>query len=196
MANTRRKDKATTLKQLLSAERQSSIFKRLGIWIKGKEHINLDRILVPDDPANCHNTTWTAVIKAQALYEVLTHAGQQHFRQACNTPFVTGPIADKLGPFADNEYCEAILNGTFDMTDIATDSEVGDIIWGMQYKDPNHPTELIDTTITTETFSQAVAHTRERTSSSPSGRHYGHYRTLLRDESLIGDIASLANFCF
>jgi hypothetical protein len=54
MANTRRKDKATTLKQLLSAERQSSIFKRLGIWIKGKEHLNLDRILVPDDPANCH----------------------------------------------------------------------------------------------------------------------------------------------
>ena len=47
--------------------------------------------------------TWTAVIEAQALYEVLTHAGQQHFRQASNAPFVTRPIADKLGPFADNE---------------------------------------------------------------------------------------------
>ena len=41
-----------------------------------------------------------------------------------------------------------------------------------------------------------MAHTRERTSSSPSGRHYGHYRSLLHDPALLGNIASLSNFCF
>jgi hypothetical protein len=82
------------------------------------------------------------------------------------------------------------------VTDLAADIEVHDIIRGMRYPDLAKPTEPIDTTITTDTFSQAIAHTRERTSSSPSGRHYGHYRTLLRDENLIGDIAALANFCF
>ena len=137
-----------------------------------------------------------AVIEAQALYEVLAHAGQQHFRQDCNTPFVTGPIANKFGPFADNNYCDTILQGTFNMTDIAAETEVRDIIQGMRYPNPDNPTAPIDTTITMETFSQAVAHTRERTSSSPSGRHYGRYRTLLCDENLIGDIASQANFCF
>ena len=141
-------------------------------------------------------TTWTSIIEATALYEVLNHAGQQHFRQASHTPFVTGPIADRFGPFADNHYCEAILQGTFDMTDISAETEVHDIIQGMRYPDPSSPTLPSDTTITGEQFSQAVAHTRERTSSSPSGRHYGHYCTLLRDESLIGDIAAVANFCF
>jgi hypothetical protein len=142
------------------------------------------------------NTTWTAVVEAQALYEVLTKAGQEHFKQAAHTPFVTGPIANKLGPFANNEYYEAILNGTFDFSDIEVITEVKDIIRGMQYPDPDNPTPPIDTHITNETFMDAMKHTRERTSSSPSGRHYGHYRTLLRDKELIGCIAQLANFCF
>jgi hypothetical protein len=164
--------------------------------MKDSEHVKLDRILTPDDPTDLHNTTWSAVIETQALFEVLTTAGQAHFGQAANTPFVTGPIAAKLGPFADNKYCDAILNGTFDFTDIEVITEVKDIVHGMRYPDPSQPTETIDITITMETFSDAVKHTRERTSSSPSGRHYGHYRALLRDEQLIGAIAALANYCF
>jgi hypothetical protein len=142
------------------------------------------------------NTTWTAVVEVQALYEVLTKAGQDHFKQAAPTPFVSGPIANKLGPFTDNEYCEAILHGTFDFSDIEAITEVKDIIRGMRYTDPDNPTPPIDTNIATDTFMDAMKHTRERTSSSPSGRHYGHYRTLLRDEELIGCITQLANFCF
>ena len=196
LASTRQIQKETALRQLIRAERQSSIFKRLGIWLKDTQHASLDRILTPDDPTDLNNTTWTTVVEAQALYEVLTKAGQEHFRQAANTPFVTGPIADKIGPFADNDYCEAILNGTFDLSTIEAITEVKDIITGMQYPDPKHPTEPINTTITTESFSDAMEHTRERTSSSPSGRHYGHYRALLRDKILLGLIAALANFCF
>jgi hypothetical protein len=196
LANTRNIDKATALRQLIRAERQSSIFKRLGIWIKGKTHVHLDRILAPDDPNDMENTTWTTIVEAQALYEVLTAAGQAHFHQAANTPFVSGPIAAKIGPFADNDYCEAILNGTFDITDIAESTEVKDLLHGMRYPDTSNPTEPINTQITTETFSDAMEHMRERTSSSPSGRHYGHYRALLRDKETLGQIASLANFCF
>jgi hypothetical protein len=196
LADTRHITQAMAVKQLISAERQSSIFKRLGIWMKSSEHVKLDRILTPDDPNDLPNTTWSAVIEQQALFEVLTTAGQEHFGQAAATPFVTGPIAAKFGPFADNEYCTAILDGTFDFTGIDDITEVHDIVHGMRYPDPSNPTPTIDITITTDTFSAAVKHTRERTSSSPSGRHYGHYRALLRDEQLIGAIANVANYCF
>ena len=54
----------------------------------------------------------------------------------------------------------------------------------------------IPTNITVEQFAAAMKHTRESTSSSPSGRHYGHYRTLLRDHELLACITSLANICF
>jgi hypothetical protein len=131
LANTRNIDKATALRQLIRAERQSAIFKRLGIWLKATEYVNLNRILTPDDPTDLENTTWTAIIEAQALYEVLIAHAQEHFKQAANTPFINGPIAAQFGPFADNSYCDAILNGTIDLAAIANTTEVKDLLHGM-----------------------------------------------------------------
>jgi hypothetical protein len=76
----------------------------------------MDCILVPDDPDKNLNdtTTWSSIIEAQALFEVLTEDNQEHYHQAAKTPFISGPIASKIGPFADNEYCDAVLNGTFE----------------------------------------------------------------------------------
>jgi hypothetical protein len=196
LAETRDMTKANALRQLLLAKRSSSIFKRLGIWFKGKEYTTLDRTLVPDDPTDMADTTWSTVIEAQALFEVLTKDCVEHFYQAAETPFVTGPIAEKIGPFANNEYCDAVLDGTFDFTEIAEITEVKDLIKGMRYPDPSQPTPMIDSTIDDEGFISTIAHTRERTSSSPSGRHYGHYCALLRSPDTLGYIASLANFCF
>lgn len=92
---------------------------------------------------------------------------------------MTGPVANRIGPFDDNKYCDAVLNGTFDFDDVADMAEVHDLIQGMRYPDPSSPTPLINTTIDKESFISTIAHTQERTSSLPSGRHYGHYRSLL-----------------
>jgi len=159
LAETREVTKAAALKQLIAAERSSSIFKRLGIWFKGKEYTSMDRMLVPDDPDDLINTTWSTVIEAQALFEVLTKDSQEHFHQAAETPFVSGPIAEKIGPFADNEYCDAVLEGNFDFEDIAEITEVKDLIHGMRYPDPINPTPLIDSTIDADGFISAIAHT-------------------------------------
>jgi hypothetical protein len=66
----------------------------------------------------------------------------------------------------------------------------------MKYPDPTQPTPTIDTTITTEAFTDMVQNHCKCTSSSPSGQHFGHYRTLLRAPELLGNIAALAHFCF
>jgi hypothetical protein len=85
--------KADALWQLIAAERSSSIFKRLGIWLKGKEYITMDCNLVPDDLGNLNDTTWSSIIEAQALFEVLTTKDNHvHFHQAAETPFIHGPI--------------------------------------------------------------------------------------------------------
>jgi hypothetical protein len=55
--------KAAALQQLISAERSSSVFKLLGICFKGKEYMSMDRMLVPDDPDDIKNTTWSSVLK-------------------------------------------------------------------------------------------------------------------------------------
>jgi hypothetical protein len=160
LEETREITKAAAIRQLIAAERSSSIFKRLGIWFKGKEFTTLDRMLVPDDPDDLTNTTWSSIIEAQALFEVLTKDCQEHFQQAASTPFVTGPIANRISPFEDNEYCDAVLAGTFNFDDIAEITEVQDLVQGMRYPDTERPTPLIDSTIDEEGFIAAIAHTR------------------------------------
>jgi hypothetical protein len=121
--------KAAALHQLLQAEQQYAIFRHLGVWLlKGKEHVILDHILLPDEPDNLATTTWTSVIEALALYEVLLASSQKHFNQDADTPFATGLVADKLGPFADNDYCDAILQGTVDIEAQANLTKVQDLI--------------------------------------------------------------------
>jgi hypothetical protein len=161
--------KAAALWQLIAAERSSSIFKHLRIWFKGQEYVTMDQILVPDNPDNLTDTTWSSVIEAQVLFEVLTKDSQEHFHQAAETPFVSGPIASKIGPFVNNEYCDAVLSGTFDFEDLADMTEVHDLIAGMRYPDPSHPTPNIDTTLDYDGFQSAITNTQGRTSSSPSG---------------------------
>jgi hypothetical protein len=175
LADTQNMTKAAAVGQLLRAERQCAIFRRLRTWLKCAEHVTLDRILVPDNPASPDDTTWTSIVEAQALYEVLLTDGQRHFNQAAPTPFVTGPISAKIGPFDDNDYCDDILRGTFDFDPMADDLEVSDLIRGMRYPDPLNPTTQFQSHISPEDFAAMVTHSCERTSSSPSGRHYGHY---------------------
>jgi hypothetical protein len=175
LADTQNLMKAAAVTQLLRAERQCAIFRRLRTWLKGAKHITLDRILVPDDPNNPNDSDWTSIVETQALYEVLLTDGQKHFNQAAPTPFVTGPISAKFGPFDDNDFCDDILNGTFDFDTMAHDVEVSDLIRGMQYPDPLNPTTQFNPTISPDDFATMVQHSCERTSSSPSGRHYGHY---------------------
>jgi hypothetical protein len=88
LEETRAITKAAARHQLISAEQSSSIFKRLGIWFKGKEYTSMDRMLVPEDPDDLKNTTWSSVIEAQALFEVITKDCQKYFQQAEETPFV------------------------------------------------------------------------------------------------------------
>ena len=125
------------------------------------EYAQLTCVLVPDDTANLAHTTWTPIVDAQELYQILMTKGQLHYQQAADTLLVKGPFTEKLGPFDDNEYCDAILHRNFNTANLANISEVSNIVSGMQYPDPHTPTPEFDATITEDEFFQAVYHTRE-----------------------------------
>ena len=109
LANTREITKAATVQQILHAERQTITFQKSGKWLKGTEYAQLTHVLIPDEPDNLPHTTWTPIIDAQELYSILMKEGQLHYHQAAETPLVNGPFAEQIGPFDDNDYCDAIL---------------------------------------------------------------------------------------
>jgi hypothetical protein len=55
------------------------------------------------------NTSWTAIVEKQAIFEALLQNGQEHFSQATETFFVSGPIFKYIGPFEFNECSQQIL---------------------------------------------------------------------------------------
>ena len=167
LANTREITKAAAVQQILHAECQMVTFWKLGTWLKGNEYTQLTWVLVSNDFTDIAKMTWKPIVEAQELYDILTKEGQLHYYQAAETPLVNGPFAEKNGPFDDNDYCDAILHGDFDMSNLAIISEVSNIVFGMHYPNPTKPTPDFDSTLTDNDFFKAVFHTH--TSSSPSG---------------------------
>jgi hypothetical protein len=88
---------------------------------------------------NIENTTWTAIVKCQAIFEALIKNGEEHFSHASHTPFASGLVADIPGPFEFNEVSQQILRGKFDIDSISDDIQLHSIIKAMSHSDPTNP---------------------------------------------------------
>jgi hypothetical protein len=115
---------ANALKAILRREQESGMYPLLRHWIRGLQTGSIDELWTPDDPLDFENTSWTAVVEWQAIFEALIKNGEEHFSQAMNTPFATGPVADLIGPFEFNEHSQQILRGEFDIDSISNDIQL------------------------------------------------------------------------
>jgi hypothetical protein len=105
----------------------------------------------------------------------LMERNRRHFGQAHGTPFTQAPLADLLNWQADTETAELILQGEY------TNSELDDVTQ-LLLKHCAATTQLDTVTngLTLEEFIGKVRVWRECTSTSPSGRHLGHYKTVTK----------------
>jgi hypothetical protein len=82
---------------------------------------------------NIENTTWTAIVKRQVIFEALIKKCKEHFSQASHTPFASGPVADVLGSFEFNKVSQQILQGEFDIDTITNDIQLHSISKAMSH---------------------------------------------------------------
>lgn len=173
--------KETIIREILERERKSDIFRLLRYWVGGKSYEPMDEILVPDDPGDIDNYSWTSLVEATAIWEALQTNAVKHFTQASDTPFVTGPISERIGPFEYNETSESILNGTYPIEEITNNLEVIDLVKVMSR--PNSAVPVEDQgSLSLEQLRKGFLSLKEGTSSSPEGLHHGHWKTLAADE--------------
>jgi hypothetical protein len=98
------------------------------------------------------------------------------FRLTENTPLRQEPMRSELGLLAVNtEAACAILQGTYTVS-AETDEYTREFINTIQASSPREPQLQITCVITKEDFQRYWKKTKERTSSSISGLHYGHYK--------------------
>jgi hypothetical protein len=74
------------LKAILKWECDASIFPLLRRWIIGPQNGSLDELWTPDDPLDLENTTWTAIVARQAIFEAIIKNGKEHLRLAASKP--------------------------------------------------------------------------------------------------------------
>jgi hypothetical protein len=106
------------------------------------------------------------------------------FRLTEDTPLRQEPMLSELGPMAVNtDAARAILQGTYTIP-AEVDAYTNEFLNTIQACAPPDPTSRISCAITKEDFQAYWRKTKERTSSSISGLHYGHYKAAASDDFL------------
>lgn len=145
--------------------------------------------MVPDTDINGDPTdeveqanTWKPENSPQVILDRLLKRNITHFGQAQGTQFTTDPLLSRFGydgmSFHGTELGQSgIIPPGIESITPAT----RDVVEGVSEPAFRHPihTDLL----TFETFVSAIKKWKESTSTSPSGRHLGHYKSLLAIDS-------------
>jgi hypothetical protein len=123
-------------------------------------------------------TTWKTISDPNLIEEALIIRNIEHFGQAHESPFASSPLAQELGFEGVNSVSIDLLKGKLPSTFSTCDDTTQMILEKFMYPPK---TKIIKESITYNEFYSALQHWDEQTTTSPSGRHLGHYRVLLHD---------------
>jgi hypothetical protein len=116
-----------------------------------------------------------AITDGPTIGTLILNRNIRHFRQAETTPLATPQVIRTIRFGADTDRAEQLLDGTGDPTDITDDEWSRYLLTSMR----RHSKEL-KIEITKEKMMNKYKIWKERTSTSPLGRHLGHFHALFR----------------
>ena len=139
---------------------------------------------VPIQDSDGEISGWRSVTSPSELFNTLITWNIKHFSQAKDTPFVTGDLGQYLHPFKQNHFSESILKGTVNLAHLPLNASICACIDKMCFPLGEDGTDPVDDTISAEDFLAGFKQLSEDLSSSPSGRHLGHYKAAVDDPEL------------
>jgi hypothetical protein len=119
-------------------------------------------------------STWQQIFNPEQIASILQARNQAHFRQAKGTPFTIPPLSTMFGWCGTNDTAAKQLDGLLEPSEISGIStatvEILEALW-----QPIHGLQPISDEITIEEMECGLHNWKEATSTSPSGRHLGHF---------------------
>ena len=109
---------------------------------------------------------------------------------------MAGTLGQQLHPFEQNQFSESILHGTADLSNLNLSAFICDCIHEMCFPPGEDGSDPVSDVISPKDFSNGFKLLSEDLSSSPSGRHIGHYKAALRDEDLCTMYATILSLPF
>jgi hypothetical protein len=144
-----------------------------------------------EDPKKCK--TWRNISNPDEIEHYVRLRNRGHFGQAQGTPFTEGPLEQCINWQADTPTCKEILNGYHQIETIDTIPQCQSLLDSCKVATE---LDLLLYEITEQEFEGKIRSWTESTTTSPSGRHLGRYKSLYtkiketEDEILPGDIST------
>jgi hypothetical protein len=118
------------------------------------------------------------VVDPKIIEEKLLEQNKNHYAQSENLEMSSSIVRNLIGTSGTTEFCDDVLTGTANISDLSPTLKA-------IFRQLEHPSKVaINNKITYDDFKDALKIWKEKTSTSPSGRHLGHYILLM---TKIGD---------
>ena len=150
----------------------------------------IDHILIPSANASTGSMAWDRVTDPVELYRCILQRNKGQLLKALDSPFATGPLAAFIGRDSSGQTREQILDDTIPadfITHVDDSTEMGNFIRALQRptdKTTGAPIHELNYNLNDKTYREIFSKANEKTSSSPSGIHYGHYIAACQDDLL------------
>ena len=172
------KKHAKLLRRLRRAEAIKQLFDKLKYARTRGARQGITMIEIPrhdgDDPKTC--TDWQTIEIPTAIVHHLQQRNQKHFSQAQGSPFTIAPLVDDIGFEGIGPFADDILEGLYDTHQLQDHVRLLVEHLKMTYEIANLTTFP---TITRQEFIDKLKVWTESTTTSPSGLHLGHFKSLL-----------------
>ena len=135
------------------------------------------------------NDSWKRIDTKKEVEEAIMSNNSARFHLTDDTPMMQPDAVDKIGYLADNATAHIVMEGNF-TSDDNFDETTNHFL---QFISQREKLPSIPACITSGEFSSYWNSARERTASSMSGRHFGHYKAAAKRTSLCNVHATFAS---
>jgi hypothetical protein len=160
---------------LMKKEYRRADFAKIRHILRKKKSKGITTIEVP---STTEPDKWDIITIPKEIEGSLLDRGVDHFGQAKNTPFAKGCLARIMGYKGTNKNVENLIKKQQKTVELNNQPHYVQQIIDKLSDGNNLPT--IDSGITYEEFIAGINKWKESTSTSPSGRHLGHYKILTK----------------
>ena len=167
------------LQRTTQAQYTKNTFASLRSRFKPPHSQGLNSVIIPNAEASAR-TQQTLITNPKEVETKIIQRNIIHFGQAEGTPFTQPRLTQALGYTGVTDVATRILKG-HDMSVLLDSLGSGERRTLRQLND-GETSKTISINISFEEFNTGFRKWREATSTSPSGRHLGHYKALLRAE--------------
>ena len=135
------------------------------------------------------NDSWKRIDTKEEVEEAIMSNNSARFHLTGDTPMMQPDTVEKIGYLADNATAHIVMEGNF-TSDDNFDETTNHFL---QFISQREKLPSIPACITSGEFGSYWSSARERTASSMSGRHFGHYKAAAKRTSLCNVHATFAS---